>query len=109
MINWDRVAELQDEIGADGFDEVVALFLAEADECVVRLPLAATPDQVEADMHFLKGSALNLGLDQLADLCQQGERAARGLGEPIAVERVLGQYAAAREALLSGLAARAAA
>jgi HPt (histidine-containing phosphotransfer) domain-containing protein len=109
MINWDRVVELRDEIGADGFAEVVGLFLAEADDCVARMPAAATPSQVEAEMHFLKGSALNLGLDELADLCQQGERAARGLGDTVAVHRLQDLYHRSRQALLDGLASRTAA
>jgi histidine phosphotransfer protein HptB len=113
MINWDRVAELRDEIGADGFVEVVELFLEEADEAVVRLAGdrgAATAAGLGADLHFLKGSALNLGLVQLADLCQQGERAAaRGDSDAVDTDVVRAVYAQSRAALLAGLDGRSAA
>ena len=35
---------------------------------------------LEADLHFLKGAALNLGFSEFAALCQDGERRA-ALGE----------------------------
>jgi HPt (histidine-containing phosphotransfer) domain-containing protein len=109
VINWERVDELRDEIGADGFVEVVALFLDEADEAVARLD-GGTAAGLAADLHFLKGAALNLGLSRLADLCQQGERAAaRGEGGTVDVAVVRQTYALAREALLAGLAGRPAA
>lgn len=37
MIDWERVAELQSEIGADGFGEVLELFLDEVEGVVMRL------------------------------------------------------------------------
>jgi HPt (histidine-containing phosphotransfer) domain-containing protein len=109
VINWERVEELRDEIGMDGFAEVVALFLDEADGAVVRLA-AGAPAGLAEDLHFLKGAALNLGLAQLADLCQQGERAAaRGEGGAVDVDDVRASYAQSRTALLAGLASRSAA
>lgn len=76
MIDWARVAELRDEIGAEDFVEVVLLFLEEADEVVAKLPGCADAASLEAALHFLKGSALNLGFRTLARLCQDGERLA---------------------------------
>ena len=32
MIDWNRVAALREEVGAEDFDEVVELFLQEVDE-----------------------------------------------------------------------------
>ena len=34
MIDWTRVSELRDEVGAEDFDEVVELFLEEVDEAI---------------------------------------------------------------------------
>lgn len=76
MIDWGRVRALRDEIGADDFAEVVTLFLEEADEAVARLSSARGAAAVEADLHFLKGAALNLGFAEFAALCQNGERRA---------------------------------
>ena len=73
MIQWARVSELYDEIGAEDFDEVVELFLEEVEDVIGRL--RATPDdsRLEEDLHFLKGSALNLGFKEFSELCQNGE------------------------------------
>lgn len=77
MIDWSRVSELRDEIGAEDFEEVAALFLEE-----VSFSIAALGDgcrrarDLEEAMHALKGAALNLGFAALADLCLAGERAA---------------------------------
>lgn len=73
MIDWPRVHELRDEVGADEFDEVVDLFLEEVGSVIDRLRLSADPAALEGDLHFLKGSAQSLGFSAFSDLCQQGE------------------------------------
>jgi len=78
MISWDRVNELRDEVGAEDFAEVVDIFLEEVDEVMVRLRTGPHPSNFESELHFLKGSALNLGFQSLAELCSQGEKAASG-------------------------------
>lgn len=104
MIDWDRVNELRSEFGEGGFAEVVGLFLEEADEVVTQLGLGLTADQVEGRLHFLKGSALNLGLTELAALCQDGERrAAQGGGGAVDLARVVACYAASKRAFQEGV------
>lgn len=76
MIDWARVKDLQDEIGAENFDEVADLFLEEADEAILGLGQTTSAKALESALHFLKGAALNLGFEQLAALCQTGERRA---------------------------------
>lgn len=76
MINWNRVCELRSEIGPEDFDEVVSLFLEEADEVIARLSAQGGAKALAADLHFLKGAALNLGFATLSGLCQDGERRA---------------------------------
>lgn len=73
MIDWDRVDQLCAEVGADAFDEVVELFLEEVDEVVQRLK-AGERNALADDLHFLKGSALNLGFRDFADLCRRDEQ-----------------------------------
>ena len=85
MIDWTRVDELRAEVGDDGFDEVVDLFLEETDEVIDRL-LTVDDAALGRDLHFLKGSALNLGLRELAQLCQDGERFC-GSGQAAKVDR----------------------
>ncbi|MFP7672366.1 Hpt domain-containing protein [Marivita sp. S0852] len=74
MIDWVRVSELRSEIGADDFEEVANLFLTEVEDTLLRLDAAAGNNaEMQALMHFLKGSALNLGFSDLSILCSKGE------------------------------------
>lgn len=97
MIDWLRMSELRDEIGQEGFDEVVDVFLEEAEEVVARLLHAPVPTQ--EDLHFLKGSALNLGFVSVAQLCQDGERRLIANGRPDP-QAIAAAFLAAREAVL---------
>lgn len=73
LVNKERLAALRGEIGDEGFDEVVEMFLKESDEVVTRLTAQGEGHMSDADLHFLKGSALTLGFDDLADLCRRSE------------------------------------
>ena len=85
MIDWNRVETLYNEIGSSDFCEVIELFLDETDGVIQRLETAPDPARYEADLHFLKGSALNLGLTAFSALCQAGELLAAN-GETAAVD-----------------------
>ncbi|MBV7395291.1 Hpt domain-containing protein [Mameliella sediminis] len=77
MIDWSRVEEMIDEIGAEDFAEVVELFLDEVETAIDALDASAgNPVVTEEQMHFLKGAALNIGFATLAELCREGEKAA---------------------------------
>ena len=104
MIDWQRVGELRDEIGAEDFQEVVELFLEEVEEVVERLGAAPDPDRYEEDMHFLKGSALNLGFQSFSGLCATGEQsAAAGQAQTVDLAGVLASYEASKAQFLAGL------
>jgi histidine phosphotransfer protein HptB len=104
VIDWERVKELRDAIGADDFAEVVTLFLEEADEVIARIAPALGSKALEADLHFLKGAALNLGFASFAALCQIGERRAAGGETGVDIESVRGCYQDSKAALQLGLA-----
>ena len=74
MIQWSRVNVLRDEVGAEDFEEVVDLFLEEVEEVIQDLSADSSASQMEQHLHFLNGSALNLGFQTFSDLCQDGER-----------------------------------
>ncbi len=81
------------------------MFLEEAEETVQTLLSGPAPGDVEGQLHFLKGSALNLGLADLAAICQEGERrAAAGHGAEVDTAAVAAVYRVSRAALLDGLA-----
>jgi len=104
MIDWKRVEDLRFEIGTEGFAEVADMFLDEADQTVKMLATGLAADEVEGQLHFLKGSALNLGLSDLAAICQDGERkAAAGYGALVDLTQVARIYQASRALLLAGL------
>ncbi len=56
MILWSRVNELREEVGAEDFKEVVALFLDEVEEVIDRLRADTNRDRLEQDLHFLKAA-----------------------------------------------------
>lgn len=99
MIDWDRVSELRDEVGAEDFDEVVEIFLDEADAEIARLPQLSDAEGIEALLHFLKGSALNLGFSEFAARCSAGEKLARDGGAQVDVAAIVTCYDASKAEL----------
>nr|WP_028913841.1 Hpt domain-containing protein [Pseudorhodobacter ferrugineus] len=110
MIDWGRVRELRDEIGTEDFAEVVQLFLEETDEVAEKIRSAMPERDIESALHFLKGSALNLGFRELASMCQVGEKsAAMGQFETIDLNQVIAIYEKSKSAFDIGQKAESAA
>lgn len=104
MIDWGQVRSLRDEVGPEDFEEVVELFLEEVEEVVQRLKGCTDTATLENDMHFLKGSALNLGFESFSKLCQDGENlSAKGQADALDVGSVLACYATSKTAFLNEL------
>lgn len=105
MIDWDRVNELQEEVGQEDFEEIVTLFLEEVDEATANLSDMLAGDALADALHFLKGCSLNLGFRELARLCEAGETAARsGTEPPVEVALVKTTYRASRDSFVAGMA-----
>lgn len=103
MIDWDRVADLRDEVGEDDFAMIVDLFQEEVDEVITRLRADRSLVRIEEDLHFLRGSALNLGFRALGRLCQEGERlAAEGRLATFDLKALLDTYDASWAAFRAG-------
>ncbi|MEM6826195.1 MAG: Hpt domain-containing protein [Pseudomonadota bacterium] len=73
MIDWNRVQELRDEIGAEDFAEIAVLFLSEIEEAAEGLPTITDPTARSEALHGMKGSAMNLGFQAFANICKEGE------------------------------------
>ncbi len=102
MIDWARVSELRDEVGAEDFDEVVELFLEAVDEAIAALRDLTDLCKTCTAMPFLKRSALNIGFREFANLCQAGEAAAvAGLGEDVEIAAIVRSYVEAREVFIN--------
>lgn len=103
MIDWNRVRELRDEIGNEDFAEVVQIFLEETDEVSKNIGKESTPQSIESALHFLKGSALNLGFKDLATVCQSSEKAAAsGQSDSIDLAQVVKVYERSKIAFAAG-------
>ncbi len=97
MIDWTRVEELRNEIGPEDFAEVAELFLMEVEDTLSRLGTAKNDaPQMQELMHFLKGSALNLGFSQLADICSTEEVSAANGNLQIDIPHVIQLYTQSR-------------
>ncbi|MEX0283822.1 MAG: Hpt domain-containing protein [Paracoccaceae bacterium] len=102
MIDWSRVRELREEIGAEDFEEVVELFLDEVEEVVERLNTTPDLTSLEADLHFLKGSALSFGFVDFSGKCQDGERdSAAGRAGDVNIGDVVDGYYQAKQVFLT--------
>ena len=76
MIDWTRIDELREEVGEDAFEEVLEIFLEETAEAMERLR-ASAPGGLAEDLHFLKGSAQNVGMTALGAACAEQEAEVR--------------------------------
>ena len=94
MIDWGQVKELENGIGAEDFAEIVDVFIAEVDEAIDALrgsELAG--EELSSAMHFLKGSAANLGFSDLAAYCSEGEKKAQnGSSTEVDLTHVISLY-----------------
>lgn len=72
MVNWDRISELREEVGEEDLSEVLALFCEEVEEVLAELS-NADQSSLKGHLHFLKGSALNIGFDTVSALCRAAE------------------------------------
>lgn len=93
MIDWERVSELQDDIGASDFADVLKLFLNEVEEALGQLAALNLARDLEEKLHFLKGAALNLGFQRFSEICGHYEReAAAGTALEIPVAAIVECY-----------------
>ena len=104
MIDWERVKELRDEVGSDDFEEVVEIFLEEVDEVIERMKSGQSQASLAEELHFLKGSSLNLGFASFSSLCKIGEeKASQGQENDVHLPDVFNEYSASKAAFLSDL------
>ncbi len=103
MIDWTQVSILREEVGAENFDEIVELFLEEADEVIARLRGAPRYETLEADLHALKGSAMNMEFNYFAGMCQRGETlAAAGRATEVDVSTILQGFLESKQDFVTG-------
>ncbi len=100
MINTARIQELKDEVGEDDLFEVIELFCEEVEE-VLDILDASSQNEFLAQLHFLKGSALNIGLDAVSELCKTEEvRLKSDPSAPPNIGAIRSAFSDAKKALL---------
>jgi HPt (histidine-containing phosphotransfer) domain-containing protein len=71
---------------------------------IQRLRQTPDRDQLEQDLHFLKGSALSLGFADFSALCQDGERkSALGQADTVDLSAILEGFEQSKTLFLSRL------
>ena len=109
MIDWTRITNLREEVGEEDFSEVVEIFIEEVSGMVQNMRAAPSLETLGADLHALKGSALNLGFTTFSELCQAGETAAaHGQAASVPLDPIFKSYDKSKDALLAGLSQEAA-
>ena len=106
MINWSQIKQLEEDVGTEDLAEVVALFLFEVDEAIDGLETVSggSAQEVAEALHFLKGSAFNLGFQEFGDYCSIGESQAHaGDTSEISMAHVAQLYAASKAQFLADL------
>ncbi|WP_281857293.1 Hpt domain-containing protein [Litoreibacter halocynthiae] len=98
MLNWSRVAELKEDLGEEDFREITTLFLEEVEEKLAELT-CDPPDVFADDLHFLKGSAANLGFEGFRAMCEQMENTP----DTAQLSDLRGLYALSKTTFLEGL------
>lgn len=67
MIDRERIAELEGEIGPDDVLLIAEAYFSEAEQAIAGLRDAADGDARARQMHFLRSGALNIGFRGMAE------------------------------------------
>lgn len=108
MIDWERVDELRDEIGAEDLADVIDMFLDEVAEKLQDVQAGTSTASLSEDMHFLKSSALNIGFADLAQLCSTAEAQAEAGDTDVDIAEIVTCFAASSKELRQNEAIKAA-
>lgn len=104
MINWNRINDLTNDIGAENIDEVIEVFLEEVEDVLATLKADCSMNDLRHARHFLRGSAMNLGFDELGKLCTSEDPAGFTNVETAAfIGKMKSVYDASKTEFLSGL------
>ncbi|MGB5866001.1 MAG: Hpt domain-containing protein [Sulfitobacter sp.] len=104
MIDWERIKLLCDDVGPEDFEDVVEVFFDEVTGMTDSLRVAPNIDTLGADLHALKGSALNLGFITFSELCQTGETlAGHGRAAEIDLRSILESFDLSMQAFREGM------
>jgi len=102
MLDWTHIDQLKKDVGSHEFAEIVDLFFVEVEGLFKRLNHESA---VANDMHFLKGSAANLGFAELSKSCQIAQHQLVA-GQPAGLQQIVTVFEKSKHAFIAGLAQR---
>ncbi|UZD90694.1 Hpt domain-containing protein [Cognatishimia activa] len=91
MLDWTHINMLREEVDDDSFNEIVDLFFTEVAEVFARVKAKGA---THSDMHFLKGSAANLGFVEFSKSCQIAEHALLAEDDTVDLQSVFDSFEA---------------
>ncbi|MCK0168759.1 hypothetical protein MWU52_14465 [Jannaschia sp. S6380] len=94
MIDRDRIAELEGEIGADDLALIARTYFAEAEAAIATLDGDTPREKRHRILHFLRSGALNIGFRGMADAAA-GARSTGGADMPTHLRAALSRTRAA--------------
>ena len=101
MIDWQRVNELRGEVGEEDFGEILDMFFDEVAEVLGALG-NGDAEATKRDLHFLKGSAMNIGLSEVSSLCRDCETSlAENPGEDVDLGAISRAFLASKDIIES--------
>lgn len=104
MIDWSQVAQLRQDVGVEDFGEVLDIFFEEVEEVTAQIAQAIPPGDLGKHLHFLKGSASNLGFTEFSEACQKGETLCdKGAENQVNIPEILTVYSGSKQAFFSGI------
>lgn len=99
-MDWTRIEELRDEVGDEALEEILEVFISEIDDFIDTLNARDSVASLAGDLHFLRGAALNIGFQALAEACQSGESMAKaGQGADVDLTAIVARYGECRAEL----------
>lgn len=101
MLDMNRIDELREDFGEDDFEEIISLFLEEVEQRLAEITEQSCAD-VAGVLHFLKGSAANLGFTSFKSACEQAEE---GLSSDD-LKRIAEVYAQSKDVFFKSLESR---
>ena len=87
MIDSERMAELETEIGAEDLRLILGMFMDEATDALTGIEMDLDAEAMTRTMHFLRSGALNMGLCGFA--AAAGAVEGQTCDDPVATARTL--------------------
>ncbi|MFY0595081.1 MAG: Hpt domain-containing protein [Cognatishimia sp.] len=102
MLDWTHIDQLKKDVGSNEFAEIVDLFFVEVEGLFKRLNREGA---VANDLHFLKGSAANLGFAEFSKSCQIAQHQLVA-GQQADLQQIVAVFEQSKHAFIAGLAQR---